>query len=121
VDQTALAPTILDLAGLPIPDWMHGQSLVAWLNREENGQGEGLAFTQYVERNSIFRPLHRGSIGVIDGEYQYVFYLDTQKGVLRPLKQAQIWDLDESSENPARVEALHAAIHAKFPDAVPAK
>ena len=120
-DQTALAPTILDLAGQPKPNWMHGQSLVEWLNRDGQGQGEGLAFTQYLERNSVFRPLHRGSVGVSDGQYQYVFYLDTQKGVLRPLNRAQIWDVDSTAQNPERADALRAAIHSRFPEVVPAK
>jgi len=117
-DQTALAPTILELAGLPKPDWMRGQSLVQWLNRDGQGDGEGLAFTQYFETNSVFKPLRQGSVGVIDGKYQYLVYLNTQKGALRPLNEAQIWNLDRSAENPARAEALRTAIHSRFPDLV---
>ena len=66
-DQTSLAPTILDLAGVAKPDSMRGQSLVGWLNRDGQGEGEGLAFCQYLERNSVFKPLRRGTVGVIDG------------------------------------------------------
>jgi arylsulfatase A-like enzyme len=117
-DQTTLAPTILELAGQPKPDWMKGQSLVSWLDRNGQGQSQGLAFTQYLERNSIFKPLRHGSVGVIDGEYEYVFYLDTQKGELRPLSEAQIWNLDRSAEFPARADALRAAIFARFPQVV---
>ena len=104
-DQTSLAPTILELAGLPKPDSMRGQSLVPWLNRDGQGDGEGLAFNQYFERNSVFKPLRDGSVGVIDGQYQYVVYLASQKGVLRPLNEAQIWNLDRSAENPAKAQA----------------
>jgi len=53
---------------------------------------------------------------VIDGQYQYVLDLDTEKGELRPLDQAQIWNLDRTSENPARAEALRAAIYSRFPE-----
>ncbi len=115
-DQTALAPTILELANLPKPDWMHGQSLVGWLNRDGQGEGEGVAFCQYLEKNSAFKPLHHGTIGVIDGQYQYVLDLDTQKGALRPLNEAQYWNLDRSSEFPERAAALRAAIYARFPE-----
>ena len=118
-DQTSLAPTILELAGLPKPDSMRGHSLVAWLNRGDGGQGEGLAFSQYFEKNSIFKPLRHGTVGVIDGQYQYVFYLDSQKGELRPLNEAQIWNLDRSAEFPAQTAALRAALHSRFPDLVP--
>ena len=53
---------------------MRGQSLAEWLNRDDRGEGEGLAFTQYLEKNSVFKPLHHGTVGVIDGrsKYQYV-------------------------------------------------
>ena len=119
VDQTALAPTILELAGLSKPVSMRGQSLVGWLNRDGQGEGQGLAFTQYLERNSVFKPLGRGSVGVIDGQYEYVVYLDSHKGALRPLNEAQCWDLDRTAENPARAEALRAAIYARFPEVVP--
>jgi arylsulfatase A-like enzyme len=120
-DQTSLAPTILDLAGQAKPDWMHGESLAPWLSGQESGAGKGLAFAQYLERNSIFKPLHRGTVGVIDGAYQYVFYLDSQKGALRPLNRAQNWNLDVSAQNPKQAEALRAALHSKFPKVVPEK
>lgn len=120
-DQTALAPTILDLAGVSKPAWMRGQSLVPWLKGEETGEGQGLAFTQYLERNSVFRPVHHGSIGVIDGRDQYVFYLETMKGELRPIEKAEVWNLDMSEKEPAKAERLRAALHEKFPDIVPAK
>jgi hypothetical protein len=33
---------------------------------------------------------------------------------LRPLQEAQIWNLDRSAEHPERAEALRAAIYARF-------
>ena len=119
-DQTALAPTILELAGQPKPDWMRGQSLAGWLSRDGQGEGEGLAFCQYLETNSVFKPLHHGTVGVIDGRDQYVLDLNTLEGALRPLKEAHIWNLDRTAENPARAEALRAAIYSRFP-ALPQK
>ncbi len=117
-DQTALAPTILELAGQPKPDGMRGQSLVGWLNRNGQGQGEGQAFSQFLETNSVFRPLRHGMVGVIDGRsrHQYVLDLGTQKGSLRPLDEAQIWNLDRTSDNPALAEALRATIYSRFPE-----
>jgi arylsulfatase A-like enzyme len=115
-DQTSLAPTILEIAGLPRPDWMRGPSLLPWLNRDNEGEGQGIAFTQYLERNSIFKPLRHGTVGVIDGRHQYVLDLDTGKGILRGLSEAQSWDLDRSAENPALAQTLRDAIYARFPD-----
>ena len=117
-DQTTLAPTILELASQSKPDWMRGQSLVGWLNGNGQGDGEGQAFCQYLEKNSVFKPLRHGTCGVIDGrsKYQYVFNLDKQTGALRPLSEAQIWNVDRSAENPALAEELRAAIFSRFPE-----
>jgi arylsulfatase A-like enzyme len=115
-DQTSLAPTILDIAGLPRPDWMRGPSLLPWVNRDNEGQGQGLAFTQYLEKNSIFEPISHGTVGVIDGRHQYVLDLDTGKGILHPLAEAESWNLDRSAENPALAQTLREAIYARFPD-----
>jgi arylsulfatase A-like enzyme len=119
-DQTSLAPTILELAGVTKPESMRGPSLVKWLSGDAQGEGEGQAFCQFLEKNSVFKPLHHGTVGVIDGKssHQYVLDLDTQKGSLRPLDQAQIWNLDRSAENPALAEQLRAAIFARFPELV---
>lgn len=117
-DQTALAPTILELAGQPVPSSMRGQSLTKWLNSDSSGEGEGLAFCQHLQDNSIFKPLRHGTVGVIDGQYQYVVFLNTQEGALRPLKQAQFWNLNDTSADPARAQALRAAIYSRFPEIV---
>ena len=118
--EPALAPTILDLAGQSKPEWMPGRSLAGWLNRDgehqDDGEGEGLAFTEYLERNSIYAPVRSGTVGVIDGRHQYVLDLATQKGMLRPLNEAQLRELDRSAENPALARALRAAIYSRFPD-----
>jgi len=115
-DQTCLAPTLLDLAGQPKPEWMSGKSLVPLLNGDTATEGQGLAFTQYLEKNSVFRPLHHGTVGVIDGQFQYIVYLDSGKTEFRPLNQAQFWNLDLSAENPERAQQLRAAIVARFPE-----
>jgi arylsulfatase A-like enzyme len=119
-DHTALAPTILELAGQPIPDWMRGESLVKWLQGNGQGEGEGRAFTQFLQRNSVFKAPRHGTVGVIDGksQHQYVLDLETQKGSLRPLKEAHIWNLDRTAENPALAQALREAIYLRFPDLV---
>ena len=104
-DQTSLAPTILELAGQPKPDWMRGPSLMSSLNHDGQGDGQGFAFTQYFERHSVFKPLHHGPVGAIDGQYHYVYYRDTQKTQLRPLNEAQIWSVDRPT-----ARAIHSTV-----------
>jgi len=117
-DQTSLAPTLLELANVAKPDEMKSPSLVPWLNQDGKGQEDGTAFCQYFEKNSVFKPLRHGSVSIIEGEYQYVWYLDSQKGVLRPLSEAQHWNLDRSSEYPERAAALCQSIQTRFPELV---
>ena len=82
-DQTSLLPTILDLAGLPVPDWAEGPSLRPALEGSQNDGG--VAYTYYLERVRVGAPLHRGSAGVIEGHFQYVLDLSDGKGILRDL------------------------------------
>jgi arylsulfatase A-like enzyme len=115
-DHTALAPTILDIAGLPRPSWMRGGSLVPWLTRDGEGGSEGLAFTQFLETDSIVEPLRSGTVGVVDGNHQCVLDIATGKAKLRSLAQAHLRDLDCSDENPALAQKLREVIYARFPD-----
>jgi arylsulfatase A-like enzyme len=120
-DQTALAPTLLELGGAPKPSSMRGESLVKYLKPDtgETNAGEGLAYCQYFENNSIFKPLRYGTVGVIDGKYQYVIVLSSQHGALRPLKEAQFWNIDRTGDDPERARALMQAIYSKFPEVIP--
>jgi arylsulfatase A-like enzyme len=115
VDQTALAPTILEIAGVGRPDWMDGQSLLtgaADAGRMESGH----AFTQFFAANSVFEPLTRGTVGVIDGQYQYVFDLANQTGKLFDLAEAHEQKIDRSPAVPAVAADLHERIRRRFPE-----
>jgi arylsulfatase A-like enzyme len=114
VDHTALAPTILDLAGLPRPEWMDGESLTGLMQ----GQGERpgrLAFTQFFMSNSVFRPVRHGTIGAIDGQYQYVFDLGKGSGALFRLYDTS-QSLDLSRTEPRLAAELHARMRERFPN-----
>jgi hypothetical protein len=116
---TALVPTIPELAGQSATGRMRGQSLVEWLNRDVQGEGEGMAFCQYFEQNSVFEP-RPGAAQIIDGksQYRYVFDIDTRKGSLKPLNEAQIWNLDRSAENPELAQQLRAIVASRVPELV---
>ena len=117
-DQTSLVPTILEIAGQPKPDWIRGQSLMRWLKSCDDGKDQGRAFCQYLETSSVFRPVKSGTVGVIEGDFQYLVDISTQQGSLRPLAEAHVWNLDRSAEYPQRAAALRAVLAARFPDLV---
>jgi arylsulfatase A-like enzyme len=115
-DQTSIAPTILEAAGLSKASWMRGRSLVGELNGASSVTEPASAFTQYFETDSTMKPLRKGTVGIIrDGE-QYIVDLPTGKGFLRSLSEAQSKDCDHSAENPERAAELRSAIHTRFPE-----
>jgi hypothetical protein len=63
----------------------------------------------------VYRPLRDGTVGVIEGDYQYVHHLNKNKFELRPLNAAQNWNLDRSAEYPQKAEALRQRIRDRFP------
>ncbi len=112
-DATSIAPTILDLAGVSIPDWIEGRSLGSALVGASDVRG--YAFTQYLERNSVFRPIENGTVGVVDGRHQYVVDLSTGKGTLYELSEANLQEKDLSARQPDTARRLRHCIRAQFP------
>jgi arylsulfatase A-like enzyme len=115
VDQTAFAPTMLEIAGLGRPDWMDGQSLLP-LTGAAGSNLTPRAFTQYLMPNSSFKPVSRGTIGVIDGLHQYVLDLEKNTGALFNLDEAHEQKFDRSSADPAQAADMHAQIVRRFPE-----
>jgi len=97
---------------------MKGPSLVPFFARAQQPETGGRAFCQHFERNSVFKPIRHGSVGIIEGDFQYVVYIDDQRGVLRPLAEAEVWNLDRSAEFPQQAAALRNLLHERFPDLV---
>lgn len=119
-DATCLAPTLLDLAGLSVPKWMDGRSLRPNITQPENGV-KGHAFTQYFERNSAFRSITNGTIGIIDGQHQYIVDVETGGKQLYALSDAHLHSENLAASQPYIAQALHERIRSQFPNiAIPA-
>jgi arylsulfatase A-like enzyme len=114
-DQTTLAPTILEIADIARPDWMDGHSL-GGIMRGETGAQTPVAFTQYFEPNSAFKPITRGTVGAVDGQHQYVFDVEKKTGVLYNLDEAQDQKIELSMIDPKSATDLHDDIKRRFPD-----
>jgi arylsulfatase A-like enzyme len=120
VDQTALAPTILELTAGARAPWMDGSSLGALLGRggpapEAAATQPALAFAQVLESDSVFRPVNQGTLGVIDGRSQYVWSLDNGRGALYALAESDQQKLNRSSLEPELAARLRGEIARRFP------
>ncbi|MBI4847179.1 MAG: sulfatase [Nitrospirae bacterium] len=109
-EQIDIAPTILELSGIPAPQWMEGRSLLPLI--------EGRAFhpepvfsMQFIENKALGEPITKGTIAVWDGEYKFIYYLEANISLLFNLKN----DPDEMhniiNEKPAVAEELKKLIN----------
>jgi len=119
-DETRVAPTILEIAGMEQPPWMDGRSLCA-LMRGESELEPARAFTQYFEGNNAFKPIHSGTVGVIEGEHQYVIDVGSGVGSLYDLDEANEQRNDLSVQKPDVAADLRAVIQRRFPDVFPGR
>ncbi|MBI5051008.1 MAG: sulfatase-like hydrolase/transferase [Nitrospirae bacterium] len=109
VEQTDIAPTILELAGITVPEWMEGRSLLPLL------EGKSLAprpiFSMQLQANRSFgHPITRGTVAVWDGDFKLIYYLEDKKTQLFNLR----YDPDEiqniSQQEPETTEKLRKLI-----------
>ena len=85
VEQIDIPATILDLAGVPVPQWMEGRSLVPLM------RGKKLlprpAFSMRLDSNRPREKLTKGTIVVWEGDYKLIYYLDDDRSLLFNLRE----------------------------------
>ncbi len=86
VEQIDIAPTILDLADIPVPSWMEGRSLVP-LMRDEKVPSRPVFSMSFIRNPSRGHQITRGTIAVWDGDYKLIHYLEEKESLLFNLKQ----------------------------------
>jgi arylsulfatase A-like enzyme len=85
VDQIDLAPTILNLANIPIPSWMEGRSLVPLLRGKKLPPRP--VFSMNFQKNMSTRKITKGTIAIWEGDYKLIHYLENKKSLLFNLKK----------------------------------
>jgi hypothetical protein len=93
---------------------MDGQSLLGLSGAA--GDRTSRAFTQFLAPNSSFEPVTRGTLGVIDGQHQFVLDLEKNAGALFDLAEAHDQKVDRSRAEPALAANLRAQIVQEFPE-----
>ncbi|MBI4681933.1 MAG: sulfatase-like hydrolase/transferase [Nitrospirae bacterium] len=84
VEQIDIPATILDLALIPVPEWMEGRSLVPLM------RGKILpsrtAFSMAIAGNPRGKEISRGTIAVWQDDYKLIYDLDKHESLLFNLK-----------------------------------
>jgi arylsulfatase A-like enzyme len=106
--QVDLLPTVLDLLGIPEPDWTDGVSLKPALDGKE--LPNRFIYTMNLERNRVFDPVSKGTVAIIDNEYKYIDYLDAKKESLYRYRNDQYEQNDLVDSERGVAAALRAAL-----------
>ncbi|MBI4684365.1 MAG: sulfatase [Nitrospirae bacterium] len=79
-----IAPTILELAGISVPKWMEGQSLMPLMFDRPFNQYP--VFSMQLTNVRKNHPISKGTIAVWDGDYKLINYLEKKRLLLFNVK-----------------------------------
>ncbi len=85
IEQIDIPATILELAGISVPSWMEGRSLVPLMRMGRLPSRP--AFSMDLMSNPSHQQIRKGTIAVWEGAYKLIHYLDSNKSLLFNLKQ----------------------------------
>lgn len=80
-EQTDIAPTILELADIPIPEWIEGRSLATLVEGKELAPAPVFSM-QFIENRALGEPITKGTVAVWDGDYKLIHYLEEGRSLL---------------------------------------
>lgn len=115
VGQIDIPATILDLAGIPIPSWMEGRSLLPLM------KGESLAprpsFSMEVIENPSMSPIEKGKIALWDGDYKLIHYLQEGESTMYDLKNDPNEKDNILHKNPEKAQRLFSILQDNLQEA----
>jgi len=84
--QVDLAPTILNLSGIPVPSWMEGRSLLP-LMRGEELPARHVYSMSFQKNPSTGDGITKGTVAVWEDDFKLIHYLEDDKSLLFNLKR----------------------------------
>ncbi len=85
VEQVDIPATILDLAGIQVPSWMEGYSLLPLLRGDRVKTKP--AFSMILEKNEQGHSIKKGTIAIWEGDYKLIHNLEKGESFLFNIKK----------------------------------
>jgi arylsulfatase A-like enzyme len=111
-EQVDLLPTIMELIGGQIPAWNEGTSLVPALQNQPLPQRA--LFSMSLETNSMFRPITKGTVAVIDDNWKFIERLGTGNASLYHYRTDPFEKDDVLSSQPAIAAQMRELLASKL-------
>jgi arylsulfatase A-like enzyme len=92
-----LLPTLLHMAGIPLPDWCEGQVLPPYGGDASQYNARNI-FTLEAKSNPKTLPLSNASISVIKGKYKMMHYFGYESDEKRDIPDYELFNLEEDPE-----------------------
>ena len=109
VEQIDIPATILDMAGITVPSWMEGRSLIPLIRGEELPPRP--AFAMNFEGNrSRGHQITRGSIAVWEGDYKMIHYLERNESLFFNIKADPGELFNIIDHEPEKTQYMHSLI-----------
>jgi arylsulfatase A-like enzyme len=105
VEMIDIAPTILDIAGIPVPDWVEGVSLLPVINGIERASAPVFSM-QFINNRAEGEPISKGTIAVRSGNYKLVDYLEESRLMLYDVERDPHETVNLITKKPAVANSL---------------
>ncbi|RJQ48964.1 MAG: hypothetical protein C4538_02930 [Nitrospiraceae bacterium] len=120
VAQVDIAPTILALAGIPVPEWMEGRSLVPVIEGSDFDT-RPIFSMQFIKNSAIGNNLiNKGVVAVWEDNYKLIYKLEENKSMLFNLQDDPYETRNLQNEKPEIAQQLRNLIknkkHFQIPD-----
>ncbi|MBI5051009.1 MAG: sulfatase-like hydrolase/transferase [Nitrospirae bacterium] len=113
VEHIDFAPTILELAGIPGPEWMEGRSFLPVL-RGETMEPRTVMPMEFLKNRALGEPITKGTVAVVEGDYKLIYYIEDKKTQLFNLRSDPDEIQDLSQQKPEITEKLRRLILDNF-------
>lgn len=110
VELTDIAPTILELADIPVPNWMEGRSFYPIIEGATM-ESRPIYSMQLIKNRSFGHPIEKGTIAVWEENYKLIYYLEGRKTLLFDVQSDPGETRDFSQEKSDIRERLLKLIH----------